>query len=391
MADILTTSIDPVEGLVNYTNFVKPYHTKVLEVLVEYIHTDCIDVTFSEDFHLSLGAPETSLLSLWGWTEEEAAAIFNCNYHKFQLSGVDSGTGYWEVVGDASSEIEVGEVILVQTTQLQHAPFTVINVVVDTSSSTVNDPYYGYKEGSPLSPGTDINITNTRTKIYVSEAISPGYTSSGAVIPESCYSKSAKDDIYVQRAGIVFPSPAHVDQNINCGGFGAIFQQAISGSPPTLGGGFDVPNSVLDVSTSPMYFEIANNVGVPASISSWESAYKYGVKFGVSGSTGNDNDSYTVLFSLIAGGSPERLRIYVLENIPSAVVDGDIQLRPWGYDEPAVCVDDGQGLTARSSISENMQLTINDVGANILQGWDMAAFDIAGFDGGSFTYWVAFT
>jgi hypothetical protein len=36
--------IDPTEGLVQYVLAVKPYHTKILEVLVEYVYTDKVVV-----------------------------------------------------------------------------------------------------------------------------------------------------------------------------------------------------------------------------------------------------------------------------------------------------------------------------------------------------------
>ena len=93
MADVLTTRLDPVEGLVNYTLFTKPYHTKILEVLVEYIHTDCLDVTIEEGFYLSVGMPDPSLLPLWGWTLEEGQKFFNCDFQSFQICEVNSTSG----------------------------------------------------------------------------------------------------------------------------------------------------------------------------------------------------------------------------------------------------------------------------------------------------------
>lgn len=41
-------SVDPTEGLVQYAQAVKPYHTKLLEVLVEYVYKEDIKVTMSE-------------------------------------------------------------------------------------------------------------------------------------------------------------------------------------------------------------------------------------------------------------------------------------------------------------------------------------------------------
>ena len=43
------TFLDPVEGLVEYVKFVKPYHTKIIDVLVEYVHEDFLDVIINED------------------------------------------------------------------------------------------------------------------------------------------------------------------------------------------------------------------------------------------------------------------------------------------------------------------------------------------------------
>jgi hypothetical protein len=39
------STIDPTEGLIQYVQAVKPYHTKVLEVLVEYVYTENLAVT----------------------------------------------------------------------------------------------------------------------------------------------------------------------------------------------------------------------------------------------------------------------------------------------------------------------------------------------------------
>lgn len=383
----MAINIDPVDGLVSYTEFTKPYHTKILEILVEYIHDDCIDVTITEDFYISLGMPDPSLLPYWGLTEDEAKKFFNCDFKKFQLSDVDSGSGYWEVVGDASSDIEIGDVILLQTYELVFQPYTVTNVVIETGNVIVNDPYYGHKEGSPLTIDYT-SYTSTRTKLYVSESISPLAKANGAVVPASCYSEFP--ETYVPRSGIVFPSPHHVNKNQDCGGFGSIFQEA-SGSPPGFSNGLDTANQILSVSTSPMYFEIDNTAGIPSVISAWQDAFTYGRKFTVTGSTGNDSDDYTVLFSLLASGSPPRLRIYTLENISSSIADGNLQLRPWGYDEPDVCINTGQGLLAQSTISENMSITVNDNFVNDIDSFDMQGFDMGGFDGGEFTYLVAFT
>ena len=47
-------TLDPVQGLIDYVLEIKPYHTKIMEVLVEYVHSDNVDVTIIEDFQLQI-------------------------------------------------------------------------------------------------------------------------------------------------------------------------------------------------------------------------------------------------------------------------------------------------------------------------------------------------
>lgn len=391
MADILTTQIDPVEGLVNYTKFVKPFHSKILEVLVEYIHTDCIDVTFTEDFRLSLGAPDALSLSKWGWTEEQAQKHFNCNSQVYQVSDVNPGGGYWDIVGNFESLIDVGDVVLYQDSELGFTEYTVVSATAMASALDI--------DGS----GTTINFDFTR--IVVSETIPITSPTKGVIHPykstftdsngvntaTACWTYDSKTTTYVRNTGIVWPSLPLVEQNIDCGGFGSIFQQAVSGSPPTLPDGLGASNTINGVSNIQNYFDIPNRVGVPSVIGTWQDAFTYGVKFTVTGSTANDGDDYTVFTTTIVAGSPELLRVYTTGNVPSSIVDGTIQLRPWGYSEPTVCVDHGQALAADANIAENMLITINDIGTNIVQGWDTVHWDMSGYDSGPFTYLVAFT
>lgn len=42
------TELDPVQGLVEYVEDVKPYHTKIIEVLVEYVFTETVNVSITE-------------------------------------------------------------------------------------------------------------------------------------------------------------------------------------------------------------------------------------------------------------------------------------------------------------------------------------------------------
>ena len=53
-AQTITHAIDPTEGFISYVNEVKPYHTKILEVLVEYVHEEAISSTITEEIAITL-------------------------------------------------------------------------------------------------------------------------------------------------------------------------------------------------------------------------------------------------------------------------------------------------------------------------------------------------
>lgn len=66
---------DPIQGLIDFVNEVKPYHTKIIEVLVDYIYEETMKVGFEEqhltqvvqqyDFHLSHLCSEGYDLQPW--------------------------------------------------------------------------------------------------------------------------------------------------------------------------------------------------------------------------------------------------------------------------------------------------------------------------------------
>lgn len=46
---------DPINGLINYVNEIKPYHSKIIEVLTGYVYTEAVDVSISERMTASFG------------------------------------------------------------------------------------------------------------------------------------------------------------------------------------------------------------------------------------------------------------------------------------------------------------------------------------------------
>jgi len=368
----MVTTIDPVAGLVSYVEEIKPYHSKIIEVLVEYIHTDCIDVTITEDFELALGVPAD--VSAWGWTEEEANRMFNDNWTNYQLSGASSSGGYWEINGKFDADFVLGDKILIKN-EYGFREYTVTSALALTAS--VN--------------GTTVYTT----RIYVSETIPASVDATigsppqqvpiaGAIFHSTAYAYDANINTYTLKAGLVFPSPAGVEEHANCGGFGTQFESVLQSAAL-------VPNSILAINAGLRYFEISNTLAAPISgASTWADILKYGVKFNVSG-TASDGE-YTAFLSVPSGGSPDILRVYVLEAIASSAgAGGTLTVREWGYDEPDVCTNQGQSLALESRVSEVASIEINDVYYNFLHGWDMGHWDLGGYDGGPFTVIITST
>jgi len=345
-----TTAIDPVAGLVSYVEEIKPYHSKIIEVLVEYIHTDCIDVTITEDFELALGVPAD--YAAWGWSEEEANRMFNDNWTNYQISG--GGFQWWDIYGDYAGDFPDGTKFLVKS----------------------DNGFQEFTSWIPIKFTTTVNgqsIVVTRLITY--EAVTTTTTNGGAIFHSSAYAFDENTQTYSLKAGLVFPSAIGVAKTGDCGGFGTQFEHI-------LAAGALVPNSILGYDSASNYFDISNVLSPPISgANTWADILRYGVKLNISGTT--VDGEYTVFLSTPLGDSPETLRVYVLENLAfSGSAGGTLTVREWGYDEPDVCATQGQSLEAAAHIHERLEFTINDVGYNGLAGWDLDHWDLNGFDGG---------
>jgi len=54
MTDNIKT-LDPVQGLIDYVNDIKPFHTKVIETLVEYVGFESVNATIREQYIMEIG------------------------------------------------------------------------------------------------------------------------------------------------------------------------------------------------------------------------------------------------------------------------------------------------------------------------------------------------
>lgn len=68
------TIIDPIDALIGYINDIKPYHSKIVEINVEYTYTESANFTFKESLlntwsMIIIGAtagPSTSIITVSG-------------------------------------------------------------------------------------------------------------------------------------------------------------------------------------------------------------------------------------------------------------------------------------------------------------------------------------
>ena len=116
-----TKTLDPVQGLVDYVLEIKPYHTKIVEVLVEYIQVDPINVTMEEDLDMciNLGVPSID------------------SRYIFPIIGVDTLTNEFTIAGDQTDSLFVGQVFQVFGSTLNDNRYTVTSLVFDDTNTIV--------------------------------------------------------------------------------------------------------------------------------------------------------------------------------------------------------------------------------------------------------------
>lgn len=56
-------SKEPIQGLIEYIHEIKPYHTKLLDVFVQYLYQEDLKVTMSERLQIDIGLGFTEIIS----------------------------------------------------------------------------------------------------------------------------------------------------------------------------------------------------------------------------------------------------------------------------------------------------------------------------------------
>lgn len=102
---------DLIDSLIGYVNDVKPYHTKIFGVEVEYVVEDSIDVEISEDFQMKIfmGLPVNEMKQLGEWNRERwVPGIQGPRYDSDVSNAWDTNTWDEGTIGDPISSSNPG-------------------------------------------------------------------------------------------------------------------------------------------------------------------------------------------------------------------------------------------------------------------------------------------
>jgi len=117
--------IDAAEGLVRYTNTIKPYHSKIMDVLIEYIYKETVRVKVSEKWNTDI-------------TQQHGAQ--SCYYQVVNEVTAAGAGGVWYIQGHHQEKFRAGDRFLVTYSDASSKTF-----IVDHALNSVivepTDPY----------------------------------------------------------------------------------------------------------------------------------------------------------------------------------------------------------------------------------------------------------
>jgi hypothetical protein len=122
-------TIDPVEGLINYIDDIKPYHTKIFEVLTNYVYTDYVNVTMTEIFNLNINSNyiDDVNVTLTETTITETLEFFASASDQSTYVITSVGSNTIGISGNVSNIIMANSVITNNYTSSDPTNFFVIN------------------------------------------------------------------------------------------------------------------------------------------------------------------------------------------------------------------------------------------------------------------------
>ena len=365
--------LDPVQGLIDYTNDIKPYHSKVIEALIEYVGTESIEVTMLEDFGFEIGLLyefDGNFICLLGgygtpsFGDPEHILVLSPDVSQSILEFPAIGPGFFIVLGDKtfifdpdvdlvfdiSSFIEDRLAGVASTGSPSNNEFIVFgdktfdyptNKVIEIVGSTFNDGSY-----TVANSFFDVGSPVTATRIVVNELIPTNNVEGFVRVVDatntgifSIINSTYNDDTLIPNTtvfitGISLSPPTLTDSNQR-------FVALINAAPVTYDGILSYSTALRSIGGSPVSTFSAADEGVfttdivavtPTSVSilgDFQSSNLFiGDEIIIDKSTGN-NGSYNITsITYEFGGSPvsDFVTTFGVIEMPDANVDGIIQL-----------------------------------------------------------------
>lgn len=392
------TTLDPVQGLVDYVLDVKPYHTKIMEVLVEYIHSDPINVTITDSIRMNIdlaypvSLDSESLNPCTGFGE-----IYDSREPKPIIVGVNQGLKQFSVVGDYTDIFLSGYLFSVENSAGNNGSYTTVSSTI-TGVGILQQTVITVAEVIP-SAIADGNIFSTSTTYYAIVQLD-GSNNSVSILNDHTTEFFAGSLITL--AGTMFNNgKCLVISSAFLGGYTilSLAQNIITESNTgtlkrIVDDGYDnpfycfaaaAPTQAITIITERLQFgwvvaswfqylilsvnQLNNTFTVPGN---GLVDLSVGMGFRVLSSPGN-NGYYTIV-SAVYNIGPNTTTITVTPIIPSATPGGVIEpVEAFGME---LSFHDYIGVTATESVTGYVLVT----SGSLIGAWDYPAWNVGGFD-----------
>ncbi len=155
-------TLDPVQGLVDYVLDIKPYHTKIFEVLIQYIHTDPINVTFKENYQLIIDFETINVQPAYkcGYGIVYDPLIVSMPY---PITAINGANNYFTIAGNHAVEFVYGYPFTINGTSLNDGTYHVLVAVYNGASTliyTLEDVASGGMVGTGILEAQQIGYTD---------------------------------------------------------------------------------------------------------------------------------------------------------------------------------------------------------------------------------------
>lgn len=126
---------DPVQGLIDYVNDTKPYHSKIVDVFVEYIYTDVMDISVSETLQIDtlFDVNETERGCEGGFDTQGYDVYFTNVLPEIAITGIDFGTNTIFISEDNTVLFPSTKTVVISDSTDNDGTYTVLSSVYNAT------------------------------------------------------------------------------------------------------------------------------------------------------------------------------------------------------------------------------------------------------------------